>query len=83
MNREEIVERMGWFKSADSVMSDMIVRIEKIVNAAIAEEREECAKIIEPSEEHRRDASWGYLGGDEFVTLLDSLAFVIRKRGEK
>lgn len=47
MTREEIVERMGWFKSADSVMSDIIVRIEKIVNAAIAEEREECANVCE------------------------------------
>ena len=28
--------------------------------------------ILEPSEEHRKDASWGYLGGEEGVQLLDS-----------
>jgi len=38
---------MGWLKSADNVMSDIIVRIEKIVNAAIAAEREACASILD------------------------------------
>lgn len=33
---------------------------------------EECARVIEPSEEHRADASWGFLGGDEGVELLDA-----------
>jgi hypothetical protein len=47
VTREEIVERMGWFKSADNVMSDIIVRIEKIVNAAIAAERKACVAMVE------------------------------------
>ena len=50
------------------------------VKAAIAEEREACAKVVEPTEEHRRDASWGYLGGTEGVELLDGMAAAIRAR---
>ena len=47
-----------------------------------ADEREACAKLVEPSEEHRRDASWGYIGGEEGVSMLDDLAAEIRARGE-
>ena len=49
---------------------------------AVAAEREACAKLAEPSEEHRRDASWGYAGGEGGVELLDSVAAAIRARGE-
>lgn len=35
--------------------------------------------IIEPTEEHRRDASWGYLGGNEGVELLDRLVVATKK----
>ena len=45
-----------------------------------ADEREACAKLIEPSEEHRRDASWGYIGGEEGVEMLDAMAAKIRAR---
>lgn len=55
----------------------------KLVGEAIAVEREACAKLIEPNEEHRRDASWGYLGGDEGVELLDGAAAKIRARGQE
>jgi hypothetical protein len=48
----------------------------------ILAEREACAKLVEPSEEHRRDASWGYIGGEEGVSMLDDLAAEIRARGE-
>ena len=48
----------------------------------VAAEREACAKLIEPSEEHRRDASWGYIGGEEGVELLDAGAAKIRARGQ-
>jgi hypothetical protein len=48
-----------------------------------ADEREACAKLVEPDEEHRRDASWGYLGGEEGVELLDGKAKAIRARGEQ
>lgn len=49
--------------------------------AARADEREKCAKFVEPTEEHRRDALWGYVGGTEGVELLDGLAAAIRARG--
>ena len=34
---------------------------------------QECVKFVEPTEEHRRDASWGFLGGEEGVELLDGI----------
>lgn len=49
--------------------------------AGVAQEREACAKFVEPTEEHRRDALWGYVGGTEGVELLDGLAAAIRARG--
>ena len=52
------------------------------IEEAIRDEREACAKIVEPTEEHRRDASWGYVGGEEGVELLDGLVKQIRARGE-
>jgi hypothetical protein len=47
-----------------------------------AKEREACAKLIDPTEEHRKDASWGYIGGNEGVEMLDELAALIRARGK-
>ena len=44
-------------------------------------EREACAKLVEPGKEHRRDARWGYVGGNEGVELLDKCAAAIRARG--
>ncbi len=58
-------------------LMDLVVTV---VLEAVEAEREACAKIVEPSEEHRRDASWGYLGGEEGVEMLDSLAAAIRAR---
>jgi hypothetical protein len=51
---------------------------------AVLAEREACALLAEPSAEHRRDASWGYIGGGgaEGVELLDAAAAAIRARGE-
>ena len=46
-----------------------------------AAEREACAKLVEPGKEHRRDARWGYIGGNEGVELLDKCAAAIRARG--
>jgi len=46
-----------------------------------AHERKACAKLVEPDEEHRRNASWGYLGGAEGVDLLDAKVAAIRARG--
>ena len=60
-------------------VSDGYFKLAKLVAAA---EREACAKIVEPTEEHRREASWGYLGGEEGVELLDAKVKEIRARGE-
>ena len=58
-------------------------RAENYARWAVASEREACAKLIEPSEEHRRDASWGYIGGEEGVELLDAMAAAIRARSKE
>ena len=55
-------------------------RAENYARWAVQAEREACAKLIEPSEEHRRDASWGYIGGEEGVEMLDAMAAKIRAR---
>ena len=49
--------------------------------AGAVAEREACAKLVEPGKEHRRDARWGYIGGNEGVELLDKCAAAIRARG--
>ena len=49
--------------------------------AGAVAEREACAKLVEPGKEHRRDAHWGYIGGNEGVELLDKCAAAIRARG--
>ena len=54
--------------------------LETFVNLVAAAEREACAKLVEPGKEHRRDARWGYIGGNEGVELLDKCAAAIRER---
>ena len=66
----------------DALGSEIVDRIEIEIDVAVAAEREACAKLVEPDEEHRRDAAWGYLGGKEGVELLDNCAAAIRARGE-
>jgi hypothetical protein len=61
---------------------ELAQRLFELVAEAVAAEREACAKLAEPSEEHRRDASWGYAGGEGGVELLDSVAAAIRARSE-
>ena len=84
MNREDIIRlaREAGFDAHD--MSDdftcNLENIERFADLVAAYELEWCAKIVEPSEEHRREASWAYLGGVEGVELLDSLAALIRAR---
>lgn len=57
-------------------------QMREYASKAVSAEREACAKLIEPDTEHRKDAPWGYLGGDEGVELLDGAASKIRARGE-
>ena len=60
---------------------DFPKQLERFATLVAAHEREACAKLVEPSEEHRRDASWGYIGGVEGIELLDAKAADIRARG--
>ena len=62
-----------------NIYVEHLVAFAKLVAEA---EREACAKLVEPDEEHRRDASWGYLGGAEGVELLDAKVAAIRARGQ-
>lgn len=38
-----------------------------------------CIEMIEPDREHRRDAKWGYKGGEEGVELLDVCVRAIKE----
>ena len=67
----------GWQYADDMSGYEPLWNFATLVAAA---EREACAKLVEPNEEHRRDASWGYLGGEEGVELLDATAANIRAR---
>ena len=74
----ELAEEAGLIPLAPKE-ADMFEAFAELVRA---DEREACAKVCEPSEEHRREASWGYLGGEEGVKLLDAKATDIRARGQ-
>ena len=63
-----------------TINDDCAKELKALVDLVRADEREACAKLVEPDEEHRRDASWGYLGGTEGVELLDGMAAAIRAR---
>lgn len=75
MNRDDIIRIAR--EAGIVVTGEAIWHLCELVAAA---EREACAKLVEPDEEHRRDASWGYIGGQEGVELLDIKAAAIRAR---
>ena len=85
MTQDEIIEMaqecrlIGMRPHLDGIYSEALVAFAKLVAEA---EREACEKLVEPDEEHRRDASWGYLGGTEGVELLDAIVAAIRARGQ-
>ena len=55
--------------------------VEEFADLVRADEREACAKLVEPTEEHRKEAQH-YIGGEEGVELLDNYAEAIRARGQ-
>ncbi len=82
MDREDII-RMAGEAGFGRIQADYWhPYFERFADLVAKQEREECAKLVEPNEEHRRDASWGYLGGEEGVELLDAKAADIRARGQ-
>ena len=76
MTRDDII-RMA--REAGSIDSDDV--IQTVYAAFAAAEREACARVVDPTEHHRRNASI-YLGGDEGVELLEQTAEDIRARGQ-
>jgi hypothetical protein len=83
LSRDDIIRLMEWHPSFDRNQTDgLLARIEKVAQAAAAAEREACAKLVEPDDEHRRHAAWAYLGGKEGVEMLDGIAAAIRARGQ-
>lgn len=56
--------------------------IERFAALIAAAEREACARIVDPTEHHRRNPSI-YLGGNEGVELLEQTAEDIRARGQE
>ena len=79
MTRDEIIA--AWNAQADYMNTWQHLGEDEKLEWAMKLEREACAKLVEPDEEHRRDASWGYIGGEEGVELLDGMAAAIRARG--
>ena len=61
----------GW-DQLDSYQQQCVL---KLVELTVCE----CITLVEPTHEHRRDASWGFLGGDEGVELLDLLVDEIKE----
>jgi hypothetical protein len=78
-DKELAVESRLLAKHTGGVYTDSLQEFADLIRA---DEREACAKVVEADEEHRRDASWGYLGGEEGVELLDGKAKAIRARGQ-
>jgi hypothetical protein len=54
---------------------------ERLIKLVAAKEREACAKIVEPSADHRANPS-DYIAHEEGIELLDIAAQKIRARGE-
>lgn len=59
-----------------------MTRIMELIDHSAAQEREQCARLVEPSADHLQNP-WHYLGGDEGVELLLELAAAIRQRVEQ
>ena len=81
MARDSGMELYGLGKNRARFVHHLEAFANLVAAKAEAKEREACAKLIDPTEEHRKDASWGYIGGDEGVEMLDALAAAIRARG--
>jgi hypothetical protein len=70
-----------WFSPTYGNADVHITDLERFAKLVAEKEREACAKLVEPTEEHRKEAQH-YIGGEEGVELLDSHAAAIRARGQ-
>jgi hypothetical protein len=88
MTQDEIIEmaeQSNLLDVIDSFHYDTKNWVEEAIAFAklvAAKEREACAKVVEPSADHRENFN-DYLGGEESIALLDNLASLIRARGEQ
>jgi hypothetical protein len=83
MSREDII-RMAREAGLGFLFEDHLLvygELERFAALVAAAEREACAKLVEPTEDHRREAQY-YIGGEEGVELLDNQAEAIRARGQ-
>ena len=62
----------------DGVILEMIAHTYKL---GAENEREACAKLVEPSADHRANPS-DYIAHEQGIELLDGIAKKIRARGE-
>jgi hypothetical protein len=65
----------------EALRDEMWNKAMKLVSEAVKYEREACAKLVEPDDQHKGFPS-DYLGGEEGVELLDCIAAKIRARGQ-
>ena len=84
MKQDEIIEmaRQAGMLYMDYIRVDSINQLEAFAKLVAAKEREACAKVVEPSADHRENFN-DYLCGEEGIALLDNLASLIRARGEQ
>jgi len=84
MNKDDIIRMAREAECSETWGGDAfkftVEELERFAALVAEAEREACAKAIEPTDEHRKDA-WGYIGGVEGVDLLDNAAQAIRARG--
>jgi hypothetical protein len=85
MIQDEIIEmarktKMPFFWGTGEVAN--LHKLEHFAKLVAAKEREACAKVVEPSADHRENFN-DYLGGEESIALLDNLASLIRARGNQ
>ena len=77
--RIEVADGVDVTEAARLVLDAMQSMLDVGLEKAVLAEREACAKLVEPTEEHRKE-SQHYIGGEEGVELLDNLAAAIRAR---
>ena len=78
MTREDIIERMGWMPVSDYEMSEMLDRIERIVNRAVEAEREACIGDILAAYNPLIHGTWV-----EGASPIENSIKAIRARGSK
>ena len=81
MTKDDIIKFALDARLFDDEMENYADRLEHFANLVAAHEREACAKLVEPDDQHKGFPS-DYLGGEEGVELLDCIAAKIRQRSQ-